>query len=90
MNEQTTNPPKGCNVEFPYFGAHYPDARCVEGNLLDMDKCDENGNLYLSDEDNPCPFCRREEFIQYKLDCEYTLESIEKYIQTIKDRYVKH
>lgn len=82
------NMPLGCNVEFPYFGANYPDARCVDGNLLDMDKCDEEGNLFTSDEDNPCPFCRREEFIQNKLDDEIPLHAIEKCIEYIKENYI--
>lgn len=87
--EQLTIKELGCNIQFPYFGARYPDACCIEGNLMDMDKCDENGLLYSTEEDNPCPICRREEFIQNQLDSEYTLESIEKYIENIKDRYVK-
>ena len=50
--------------EFPFFGASYPDARCIDGYLFDLDKCDENGNLY-GDGDIPCPFCNTEEFIEY-------------------------
>jgi hypothetical protein len=25
--------------EFPFFGASYPDARCINGYLWDLDKC---------------------------------------------------
>lgn len=50
--------------EFPYFGANYPDTRCIEGYLWDLDKCDEQGNLY-GEGDTPCPFCNTEEFIAY-------------------------
>lgn len=32
--------------EFPFFGASYPDARCINGYLWDLDKCNENGELY--------------------------------------------
>ena len=32
--------------QFPYWGASYPDACCVDGKLQDLDYCDENGNLY--------------------------------------------
>ena len=32
--------------QFPYWGAKYPDACCVNGELYDLDRCDENGNLY--------------------------------------------
>ena len=50
--------------EFPFFGAPYPDARCINGYLFDMDKCDEVGNLYDNGEKIPCPFCNKEEFIE--------------------------
>ena len=42
--------------QFPYWGASYPDACCVDGILQDLDYCDENGNLYDKGEDVPCPF----------------------------------
>lgn len=51
--------------EFPYFGATYPDARCVGGYLYDMDDCNENGNLIERGNDIPCPFCNTEEFVEY-------------------------
>ncbi|CUP29430.1 Uncharacterised protein [Bacteroides uniformis] len=28
--------------QFPYWGASYPDACCVDGILQDLDYCDEN------------------------------------------------
>ena len=31
---------------FPYFGASYPDACCIDGYLYDMDDCDDYGNMY--------------------------------------------
>lgn len=31
--------------EFPFWGASYPDACCVNGVLQDLDYCDENGIL---------------------------------------------
>lgn len=51
--------------EFPFWGASYPDAGCVNGKLQDLDYCDGNGNLYDKGEDVPCPFCQTEEFIEY-------------------------
>ncbi len=51
--------------EFPFFGANYPDARCIDGQLHDMDKCDKDGNLYVMNEDVPCPFCNGEEFVKW-------------------------
>lgn len=50
--------------EFPYFGAKYPDATCIDGKLWDLDKCDENG-LYSSGDNPPCPFCNTEAFIEH-------------------------
>lgn len=50
--------------EIPYFGADYPDARCVNGYLWNIECYDENGNLYQQENDQPCPFCNTEEFIK--------------------------
>lgn len=46
--------------EFPFFGAPYPDATCIDGYLYDLDHCDINGNLYQMSERIPCPFCNKE------------------------------
>jgi len=54
---------KSC-PEFPFFGARYPDARCIDGQLYDLDKCDDKGNLYEMMEYWPCPFCKTEAFIK--------------------------
>lgn len=48
--------------EFPYFGAKYPDARCIDGYLWDMDSTDESG-LFTIGGEIPCPFCNTEMFI---------------------------
>jgi len=76
-----------CTAEFPFFGAKYPDARCIEGYLHDMDKCDENGNLYLMEESHPCPFCNREEFMQQQKDNEEDLEKVSEWINYINAKY---
>ena len=55
--------------EFPYWGASYPDACCINGKLYDLDRCDENGNLYEPDENIPCPFCQTEDFIELDPFC---------------------
>lgn len=83
--------------EFPYFGARYPDARCIDGNLHDMDNCDEHGNLYANSGDDPCPFCRTDEYIErHTEDCdgdgnEVTVESererILNHIEFLRKRY---
>ncbi len=53
--------------QFPFFGASYPDAGCVDGKLWDLDQCDENG-LYSIGDNPPCPFCNTEAFIDYMTD----------------------
>lgn len=49
--------------EFPFFGATYPDATCIDGYLYDLDYCDSDGNLYNPIETIPCPFCNTEKFL---------------------------
>lgn len=50
--------------EIPWFGAHYPDARCIDGYLWDLDSCGANPNVFHRGGDDPCPFCNKEEFIE--------------------------
>jgi len=64
MNEQQI---KNSCPNFPFFGATYPDAQCINGELWDLDKCDGNG-LYSSGDNPPCPFCKTDEFIDYHTD----------------------
>lgn len=71
--------------EFPYFGARYPDATCIDGFLWDLDKC-ENGQLYGGGDD-PCPFCNTETFIEQNEDEDNTRESLMKYIEALRAKY---
>lgn len=54
--------------EFPFWGARYPDACCIDGKLYDLDKCDDSG-LHEPIDDIPCPFCRTDEFIELDHFC---------------------
>ena len=36
--------------QFPYWGASYPDACCVDGKLQDLDYCAENGRTPLTED----------------------------------------
>lgn len=73
--------------EFPFWGASYPDACCIDGKLFDLDRCDDEGNLYQPGDDVPCPFCQTEDFIECDvfnkadLICEELMEddSVEEY-----------
>lgn len=68
--------------EYPFFGATYPDARCIDGLLYDLDSY-EDGGLTIGGE-VPCPFCNTESHIEYFIDDEagitrdFILEEIEK------------
>lgn len=53
----------GCSEEFPWFGAHYPDAQCIEGYLWDLDSY-EDGLLTMGGE-YPCPYCNAGRFMSY-------------------------
>ncbi len=51
-----------CNIEFPHFGASYPDAHCIDGYLWDMDSYEDG--CYTSGGDDPCPFCNTEKWLK--------------------------
>ena len=78
--------------EFPFFGANYPDATCIDGYLWDLDKY-EDGYLYSTGDDHPCPFCNTEEFIKQNMDADSCIEvynsqeSILKWIENLRERY---
>jgi hypothetical protein len=73
--------------EFPYFGAKYPDARCIDGQLYDLDRCDSSGAPYEMFEYHPCPFCNKEAFIEGKIDEEADLVEVEKWIEETRKNY---
>lgn len=52
-----------CGYEAPHFGAHYPDARCIDGWLWDLDSGD--GEFLYSGGDVPCPACNTAEYIDW-------------------------
>ena len=86
--ENTKN--KGCGIEFPFFGATYPDAVCIDGYLWDMDSWD--GNYYFSGGDVPCPVCNTEEWLELVLENE-SFESREEaleYVEKLKKKYEAH
>lgn len=55
--------------EFPYFGAKYPDATCIDGYLWDLDSFDSEAGGMTSGGHDPCPFCNTEKYIEQHLDC---------------------
>jgi hypothetical protein len=51
-----------CGYEAPHFGAPYPDARCIDGYLWDLDSGD--GQYLTIGGDVPCPACNTIEYIR--------------------------
>ena len=78
---------KGCGIEFPFFGASYPDAKCIDGYLWDMDSY-ENG-LYTIGGDDPCPFCNTEEWVKLALDNEEfdSREEAIAWVEKMREKY---
>ncbi len=55
-----------CDYQGYEFGAGtYPDSICINGSLHDADSGDGAGEVYLSEEDIPCPMCRRDDAINW-------------------------
>ena len=78
----------GCGIEFPHFGAYYPDAVCIDGYLWDLDSGDKDG-LTIGGDD-PCPVCNKDEWLESVMENEefetesdalaYRNKIIEKYL----------
>lgn len=51
-------PTESCGYQGYEFGGGYLDSVCIAGCLHDADNCDSEGNVYLNEEDIPCPMCR--------------------------------
>ena len=76
--------------EFPYFGATYPDARCIDGYLWDLDSHTHNeGDMqfFSSGGERPCPFCNTEAFMQECEDNEENMNDVRKWMEEIKKKY---
>ena len=53
---------RGCGNEFPFFGANYPDARCINGKLYDLDSYEDGLGLTIGG-DEDCPICYTESYL---------------------------
>ena len=84
---------KGCGIEFPHFGASYPDARCIDGYLYDMDSAEptEDEMFYSYGGDDPCPVCNTEKWLERVLENEDfdSRESALEYVESLKEKYLK-
>lgn len=80
----------GCGIEFPFFGAKYPDARCCGGYLYDMDSWDESLGGFTVGGDDPCPVCNTEKWLEGVLNGEqfYSKEEALEYVAELKKKYL--
>lgn len=76
-----------CNIEFPHFGASYPDAHCIDGYLYDMDSYEDG--CYTIGGDDPCPFCNTEEWLELVLENQEfdTKEDALRWVEKMRKRY---
>jgi hypothetical protein len=74
----------GC-IEFPAFGARYPDATCIDGVLWDLDSGDGEG--LTSGGDIPCPVCSTKSYINDLSDNGESINGILEHIKFILTRY---
>ena len=78
----------GCGAEFPHFGANYPDAKCIDGYLWDMDSYEDG--FYTIGGDDPCPFCNTEEWLKDVVDDEKIFETKEKALEWVEKMRKKY
>lgn len=78
----------GC-IEFPHFGARYPDACCIDGYLWDLDSCQDEGDItcLTSGGDDPCPVCNTKNYIKNFIDNEEKIADIKAHLNFIFTRY---
>lgn len=75
---------KGCGNEFPFFGANYPDAVCIDGKLWDLDS-GEDGFLTIGGYDD-CPICCPESYLE-GCDTEEEKQDFLKYRENLIKRW---
>lgn len=77
-----------CGVEFPHFGANYPDGKCINGYLWDMDSYEDG--LYTIGGEDPCPICNTKEWLDDVMaDGVFnTEEEALSYVEWLKNRYL--
>lgn len=88
--DKDANITKGCGIEFPHFGASYPDARCYDGYLWDMDSWDESLGGMTVGGDDPCPVCNTDKWLERVMENEEfeTKENALDYVKHLKEKYL--
>lgn len=75
-----------CGYEGAHFGARYPDATCIDGDLWDLDSCDEPGGPLHNGGDIPCPACNTQAYVEW---CDVRLSGNAKQRRTAMRKYVR-
>ena len=78
-----------CGIEFPHFGADYPDAVCIDGYLWDLDSGEPGGLLTIGGDD-PCPVCNTEKWLKEVMDSELfeSEEAALEWVEKLKAKYL--
>ena len=91
QEETVKEKPMGCGIQFPHFGADYPDAVCIDGYLWDLDSGEPNGDGidFRIGGDDPCPVCNTQEWLKRVMENEEFVneESALAYVEEIKEKY---
>lgn len=77
---------KGCGIAFPLW-ARYPDAKCIDGLLYDMDSWDDDLQEYTSRWDEMCPVCHPEYWLE-SCETEYERKRYLEWIEGLKKTYL--
>ena len=87
MNTKENQSEKETNKcpEFPFFGATYPDATCIDGKLFDLDSYEEDG--LTSGGHYSCPFWKRDEFIEEQVERGLLIEEVKSFIKYLDENY---
>ena len=80
----------GCGIEFPHFGASYPDAICIDGYLYDMDSYESDLCGFTIGGDDPCPVCNKDKWLESVMEMEVfdTEADALAYRDTLIDKYL--
>ena len=78
----------GCGIEIPYFGANYPDAKCIDGYLWDMDSYEDDGCFHIGG-DEPCPICNTKVWLERVMENDEfeTEDDALAYVEHLKEKY---
>ena len=74
----------GC-IEFPHFGAGYPDACCIDGYLWDLDSEEDEG--FTQGGNDPCPVCNTRSYLRDMINDDASPDDTLAHIRFIFSKY---